>query len=507
MKIVFVNIMQELQRFDSMSYLTQPPVPLGILHGVTPKAMETALVDEQTERVHFEGDVFAFSVSTPNAKAVYDHADALRSAGKRAILGGIHVTVCPDEAARHADAIVTGEAETLWPEVCEDLLAGRLKERYLGSPTPANRMAPVDYRFFGRRRYLTPASLFATRGCNHRCSFCVSSRYMGPFRAKPLHVLETEIDQLGELYPRAFLQFSDDNLLANRAYATELLALLRRKQRRFVTMVTVDQFCDGALMEQMASSGCRGVAVGVESVDDSNCAAVSKYQNLQQPFTEAVRRANRLGIQTVALLMLGLPHDTPERLADTLGYLKSVPCSYFDLRILRIYPSTPLYGQMRAAGQVEENWWLDNDACNPGNRLLPSSLAVHFRHAHFDSLQLQRWALRYTVELNQMGGDAVSRIAGIGWRGRDLRFATLVLNARWRSAHQAQKQLALLPRSCPPSFSPYSCTISDTIASPAREMESVDARSKSPTASAKPVLPSPRVAVLDRRRDGYDSID
>ena len=132
MKLVFVNIMQELQRFDSMSYLTQPPVPFAVLNAVTPKAIETALVDEQTDRVRLEGDAFGFSVSTQNAKAVYDYADTLRVGGKRVILGGIHVTVCPEEAMRHADSIVTGEAETIWPEVCEDLLAGRLKGRYDG---------------------------------------------------------------------------------------------------------------------------------------------------------------------------------------------------------------------------------------------------------------------------------------------------------------------------------------------------------------------------------------
>jgi radical SAM superfamily enzyme YgiQ (UPF0313 family) len=349
-KLVFVNIMQELQKFDSTAYITQPPVPLAVLNAVTPRTLETALMDEQADRVRFDGDAFAFSLSTQNARAVYDHADALRAAGKKVILGGIHVTVCPEEAMRHADAIVTGEAEMLWPAVCEDLLAGTLRERYDGSPTPPSQMKPVDYRFFGERSYLTPASLFATRGCNRRCSFCVSSRYMGPYRTKPLDVLEQEIDQLAELYPKTFLQFTDDNLLADRNYGARLLALLRRKKRRFVTMVTVDQFCDSALMEEMASSGCLGVAVGVESLDDDNCASVSKYQNLRQPFADAVRHANKNGIQAGALIMVGLPHDTPERLERTLHYLKQIPCSVFDIRILRIYPSTALYREMLSSG-------------------------------------------------------------------------------------------------------------------------------------------------------------
>jgi radical SAM superfamily enzyme YgiQ (UPF0313 family) len=438
MKLVFVNVMQELQRFDSTAYITQPPVPLALLNSATPATIDTALIDEQTDRIEFDGDAFAFSVSTQNSGAVYDYADQLRAAGKIVILGGIHITVCPDEAARHGDAIVTGEAETLWPEVCADLLEGKLKERYDGSPTPSERMAPVDYRFFGNRRYLTPASLFATRGCNRSCSFCVSSNYMGPYRTKPLEVLEREIDQLSELYPGKFLQFTDDNLLANRAYGKELLALLRRKQRRFVTMVTVDQFCDGDLMDEMASSGCLGVAVGVESVDDDNCASVSKYQNLHQPFPDAVRHANECGVQTAALLMVGLPHDTPERLARTLDYLKQVPCSLYDIRILRIYPSTPMYSQMVASGEVTENWWLEKGSPGTCNNLLPSCLSMHFRHKNFDSMQLQHIALQFTTELNRMTRERVAMVLSTGARGSGLMLSGTLLYARRRAVKQAQ---------------------------------------------------------------------
>jgi len=158
MKLVFVNIMHELYQLDSTATISQPPVPLAVLNAVTPKTIGTALVDEQTDKVQFDGDVFAFTLATQFAGKVYRYADDLRAAGKKVILGGIHVTVCPEESMRHADAIVTGEAETIWPTVCEDLLTGKLKERYTGSPTPSLRMVPVDYRFFGDRLYQTPAS-------------------------------------------------------------------------------------------------------------------------------------------------------------------------------------------------------------------------------------------------------------------------------------------------------------------------------------------------------------
>jgi radical SAM superfamily enzyme YgiQ (UPF0313 family) len=437
MKLVFVNIMHDLYGLDSTAFISQPPVPLAVLNTVTPKAIETALVDEQTDQVRFDGDAFAFTLATQFAGKVYRYADHLRAAGKKVILGGIHVTVCPDEAMRHADAIVTGEAETLWPTVCEDLLAGKLKQRYAGSPTPSLRMVPIDYRFFADRLYLTPASLFATRGCNYRRSFCVSSRYMGPFRTKPLDVLEQEIDQLQDLYPKAFLQFTDDNLLADRDYAAEVLALLRRKRRRFVTMVTLDQLCDGALMQDMASAGCLGVAVGLESVDDDNCISVGKHHNMGRPFPEAVRQANEKGIQVCALLMVGLPHDTPERLARTQSYLKEVPCSLYDLRILRIYPGSQLYHGMLSRGRVNSTWWLEKERLST-NHFLPGHLRVHFEHSHFSPMQLQYSALTLTRKLDRMNRQAFAHVLRVARRGRALKFAAMILSARSRIARQAR---------------------------------------------------------------------
>ena len=261
---------------------------------------------------------------------------------------------------------------------------------------------------------------------------------MGPYRTKPLDVLEQEIEQLTELYPGAYVQFTDDNLLASRSYRAELLSLLRRKKRRFVTMVTVDQFCDNALMEEMASSGCLGVAVGVESVDDDNCASVGKYQNLQQPFSDSVHHANKYGIQVVALLMIGLPHDTPERLTCTLQYLKQIPCSIYDIRILKIFPSTSLYTQMLSSGNVTKDWWLKKESVSTCNHLLPSCLGIHFKHKNFNSMQLQHLAMQFTSELNRMKHRSVSHILSVGYCGRGLKLAGTLLYARQRYVRQAR---------------------------------------------------------------------
>lgn len=445
MKLVFVNIMHDLFNLDSTANISQPPVPLGVLNSVTPKAIETTLFDEQTDKIRYDGDVFAFTLATQFAGKAYQYADELRASGKKVIMGGIHVTVRPEEAMCHADAVVTGEAETIWPTICSDLMAGTLKESYIGLPTPSSCMVPTDYRFFGKRPYLTPASLFATRGCNHRCSFCVSSRFMGPFRTKPLEVLEREIDQLQELYPSAYLQFTDDNFLADRSHAADVLDMLRQKRRRFVTMVTLDQLCDSALMQKMAYSGCMGVAVGVESLDKDNCLSVGKRQNVGQPFQEAVQCTNELGIQVAALLMVGLPYDTSERLERTQRYLEEIPCAAFDLRILRIYPGSPLYDKMLSSKKLNDAWWLGKEPV-PTNYFLPGHLRVHFMHPHFSPIQLQQWTLKLTSELNRLNAGSVANILSVGRRGNALKFASLIIAARRRMGKQAMELLVRLKK-------------------------------------------------------------
>jgi len=440
MRLVFVNVMENTFNLETMSSISQPPVPLGVLATATPPEIETALLDEQTDEMRFDGDVFGFTVTTHFASRVYRFADELRAAGKKVILGGIHVTVRPEEALRHADAIVTGEAEEVWPTVCADLLAGRLRPRYAGHPTTPARMKPLDYRFFGKRRYLQPACLFATRGCNFRCSFCVSSRFHGPFRVKPLDVLEREIDQLRELHPDAFLQFTDDNLLGNRVYGAEVLALLRRKRCRFAAMVTLDQFCDRDLMREMADSGCIGIAVGVESIEDDNCAAISKYQNLGRCVADAARWTGECGIQVGLLLIVGLPHDTPPRLAQTLSGLHEIPCGLCDLRILRIFPGSDMYDAMLARGEVKNAWWLDDDPL-PTNHVLPNHLRVYFQHPHLSATDLQRVTLEMTRDLNRTDSEAVARILEVGRRRGDAAFAMTALAVRARFESDARDLL------------------------------------------------------------------
>ena len=139
--------------------------------------------------------------------------------------------------------------------------------------------------------------------------------------------------------------------------------------------------------------------------------------------------------------MVGLPHDTPEGLAHTLCYLKDVPCALYDLRILRIYPGSPLYDNMLSSGNLAGAWWLGKDSV-PTNYFLPGHLRMRFKHPQFSPMQLQHWALKLTRELNRMNATTVANAMRVGRRGGAKRFAALIIAARSRMVKQAQGLLA-----------------------------------------------------------------
>ena len=199
-------------------------------------------------------------------------------------------------------------------------------------------------------------------------------------------------------------------------------------------------------LKRLLGAVFEGVAVGVESVDDDNCLSVGKRQNVGQPFPEAVCRANEMGIQVDALLMVGLPHDTPENLVRTQGYLEKVPCALYDLRILRIYPGSPLYDKMLSSGNVADAWWLGKEPVTT-NYFLPGHLRVHFKHPHFTPMQLQRSTLKLTSELDRMNAGAVANVMRVGRRGGAKMFAGLILAARSRVAKQARELLTRVEQS------------------------------------------------------------
>src|SRR5262245_53388513 len=98
------------------------PLSMAVLGGLTPSHVDIRFFDDRVESIEYDEptDLVALSVETFTALRSYRIARAFRDRGVPVVMGGYHVTLLPDEAIRHADAIIVGDAEPVWQQVLDD---------------------------------------------------------------------------------------------------------------------------------------------------------------------------------------------------------------------------------------------------------------------------------------------------------------------------------------------------------------------------------------------------
>ena len=182
--------------------LRYAPLTLTTLAALVPEELgaEVAIVDEGIADIDLdvEADLVGISAITGTAPRSYELAAHFRRRGIPVVLGGVHPTLVPDEAARHADAVVVGYAEQTWPRLLRDFVAGRLQARYTQEkdldlanlPFPRRDLLPTA-------RFATMHTIEATRGCIHQCEFCVVPAAWGRPLQKPVADVVADIRQMG----------------------------------------------------------------------------------------------------------------------------------------------------------------------------------------------------------------------------------------------------------------------------------------------------------------------
>jgi hypothetical protein len=207
--------------------LRYAPLTLTTLAALIPDALnaEVTLVDEGIEEVDtdLDADLVGISAITGTAPRAYEIADDFRSQDVPVVLGGVHPTLRPEEAMAHADSVVTGYAEETWPQLLHDFMNGGMQRRYDQDPDLDLSSSPRPRRdLLPEGRFTTPHTIEATRGCQHRCDFCVVPSAWGSPMQKPVAEV---IDDIRQMDPDT-LVFLDLNLLGDIGYAKELFRAL-----------------------------------------------------------------------------------------------------------------------------------------------------------------------------------------------------------------------------------------------------------------------------------------
>lgn len=325
-----------------------PPV-LEYLAALTEQVQpgtEVQLVDANTENFDADGieaDLAGFTVLTPQAPWAYKTGDKLRSRGIPVVFGGIHIAALPDEAAPHADALVIGEAESVWGQVLEDAAQGKLKPVYQGEQVPLRHL-PFPRTDLLKNRYIF-GSFFTSRGCPYRCSFCSVHKFFGG-TARTRDIGEV-VAEVAASKRRLFWNIDDNIWGISFKRSIELFREMSQNVKHkwwfgAGDLVTVQRPEAEEMLKWARRAGLTSVMVGWES---SNIHSLEEYNALTKQGRDridAIKRIRDQGIDVMLFIMVGGRQDTVKDFAGVLELCDSLDVSAHPV-MTTPFPGTDLY--------------------------------------------------------------------------------------------------------------------------------------------------------------------
>lgn len=338
-------------------------LPAATLAGLTPKDVRVRFYDDRMEQIPFDEptDAVAISVETYTAKRAYQIASEYRRRRVPVIMGGFHATLCPEEVAQHAEAVVCGEAEALWPRVVDDARHGRLEKIYRPTSRPSLAGLKPDRSIFNGKRYLPIGLVEAGRGCHFKCDFCAVQTVFGSTQTRrPIADIIAELEPLRR--EKKLFFFVDDNITSNLERAKEFFRALIPLGLRWVSQASINAAHDEEFLELLTRSGCQGVLIGFESLNPDNLRDMNKsFNTMRGGFAQALANLRRHRIRVYGTFIFGYDRDTPESFAESVDFAREHGFYIAAFNHLTPFPGTPLYRRLQDDRRLlYESWWLDD---------------------------------------------------------------------------------------------------------------------------------------------------
>lgn len=333
-----------------------PGLTLPMLAAVTPKYCSLRLINETAEDVPFDEhwDLVGITGMGSGIVRAWQIADEFRRRGVTVVIGGIAATLGdPELTLEHADALVTGEAEDVWPRVIRDFEVGRLQRVYrMGCPPaidalPEPRYDLMDTASLGRWRPVQ-----ATRGCPFSCNFCsITAFHSGRYRKRPVDQVVRDV-RLAKHYGSRYIAFVDDNIGVDWEYCARLWEALIPENIIWMSQCSLHIAERPDMLSLARRSGCRLLSFGIESTNPESLADVDKAWNRPERYLEAVRTIRNHGIDVSTEMIIGLDGDDATVFGRTYDFIMKAGISVPRVHILTPVPGTPLYDRMRGEGRI-----------------------------------------------------------------------------------------------------------------------------------------------------------
>jgi len=366
MKIKLIGPTRELEngKLLKSKKLIIPSLTFPLLAALAPSDIDVSIINEVCEDINFEEEVDLVGITsyTINIHRAYEIADEFRRRNVPVVMGGVHVSMEPEEAKEHADTIIVGEAEETWPQFINDFRNGIRKKVYTAEKRPSLANLPIPrFSLINKSHYVDyqVIPIQTARGCPHSCDFCSVTKFLGGrYRTRPISDVVNEIKTLeAKIY-----FFLDDNIFASRSRARELLEAIIPLRILWFSQATISAAEDRELIELARKSGCIELAVGLESLSRKSLKSVGKTINKIEHYEKNLKAYRKAGIRVAASMIFGFDDEEPGVFKETYDFLMKnrVPCTYWSP--LCPYPGTPLYERLKAQSRLKDaKWWLNRN--------------------------------------------------------------------------------------------------------------------------------------------------
>ena len=405
--------------FRPIKYSLFPPLGLATLAAFLTEDDEVTLQDEHVERLDLEDepDLVVIQVYITSAFRAYQIADHYRARGAHVVLGGLHVTSLPDEAAAHADTICLGPGEDIWPEFLRDFRAGRPGQRYASTRRTLEWSPAIRRDLIKRGLYLVPNSIVVSRGCPHSCDFCYKEAFFRGGKGFYTQTVDAALAEIERL-PGRHLYFLDDHIFGNVPFASALFEGMRGMNRLWQAAGTVASVLRPELLEKAVESGLRSLFVGFETLSPANLRAQRKPQNLGRDYRAAIARLHGLGVMVNGSFVFGMDDDDESVFERTVDWAVASGIETATFHILTPYPGTALHDRMEAEERILHRRWDEYDTRHTvyrPARMSPERLEEGYWWAY---REFYRWSSiwRGAATKESLIGGARHLTYAVGWK-------------------------------------------------------------------------------------------
>jgi radical SAM superfamily enzyme YgiQ (UPF0313 family) len=353
-KLVLINPVNRLSRkiYKSLRFVLFPPLGLGYIAALTPKDWQIELIDENIDDFSFKkADLVGITSVTSTINRAYEIASIYRKENIPVIMGGIHVSMLPNEALRYVDSVVIGEAEPIWQKVLSDFESGNLRPIYKSSEFPSlDKLIRPKREIFDKKYKM--GTIQTTRGCPMNCEFCSVTTFNGnKYRQRPI---EDVLDEL-ENIPQKIIYFIDDNLIGYGKAAEERTLKLfkgmidRKINKLWGSQVSLNFTENEEILKYASKSGCVGVFMGLESINEDTLREMGKKINLKMgisKYKEVFNKLHKYGMIVLGSMIFGSDGDDESVFKETASFILDSGMDIPKFSVLTPLPGTTLFNRL-----------------------------------------------------------------------------------------------------------------------------------------------------------------